>query len=158
MNRFGFLAENVRPLGTGKTNLFSDCLLTRDEKKTMFGVKSKTLSVAQKAHQKNVKEVGKLRKQGYNMKDAWKIVKSGKKSTTVPKKKTTTVKPVKKTTNVPKKKTTTVKPRKTVKSKSAKDLTPAQKRAKRAMKLAHTKYKGDSNALKKAWKEVRDGK
>jgi len=78
------------------------------------------------------------------MKDAWKIVKSGKK--TGVKKPSKTVKP---------RKTTKTKPRKVKRKTSSKGLTPAQKRAKRAMKLAHTKYKGKPDALKKAWKEVK---
>lgn len=148
MNRFGFLAENIRPLGSGKSNLFSDCMMTRDEKKAMFGAKHK-LSAAQKAHQVNVKKVAELRKKGYSMAEAWKIVKGGKKS--VPKKKTATK---------PRKTTSKTKPRKVKRAApkrkpSSKTLTPAQKRAKRAMKLAHTKYKGKPDALKKAWKEVK---
>ena len=74
MNRFGFLAENIRPLGTGKGSLFQDALMTPDEKKAMFGSKTR-VSAAQKAHQKKVKEVGKLRKTGLTMKEAWKVVK-----------------------------------------------------------------------------------
>lgn len=154
MNRFGFLAENIRPLGS-KDNMFRDCLMTQTEKRAMFGGK---LSAAQKEHQKKVKEVGKLRKQGLSMAEAWAVVKSGKKTVpksrgrknTVPKKRKTTRK-----NTVPKRKSTTtrktVPKRKTV-SKSTTGLTPAQKRAKRAMKLAHQKYGGD---LKRAWAEIK---
>lgn len=159
MNRFGFLAENIRPLGSGRgSTLFSDALMTRDEKKAMFGSKRNSpLSAAQKAHQKKVKEVGKLRKQGYTLKEAWKIVKSGKK--TGVKKPSKTVK--RKATTEPRKtkprkvKRVTSKRRPSTRTSSSKDLTPAQKRAKRAMKLAHTKYGGD---LAKAWKEIKKEK
>lgn len=100
MNRFGFLAENIKPLknagpslGFGKN--FKDCLMSRDEKKSLFANFGKTtksssfgskkssgiekLSTAQKAHRKNFNKVAKMVAQGVDRKEAWELVKSGAK-------------------------------------------------------------------------------
>jgi hypothetical protein len=137
-------------------------MLNQSEKKSLFsgfGEKKRkpTISPAQKKHRARTKKAfGIMKKNNVDLKTAWDILKKQERVEPVKnrirkptvkksskKEKVKVDKPVKKR-----------KPKGSVKS-SKEDLTPAQKRAKRAMKLAHTKYKNDKHPLKKAWAEIK---